>query len=279
LVGARVVRALPSTVRYTAGEAGAEAWWLADRGRRAGVLANYAAVLGLPVEDRRVARVAAQAFRSYGRTVTDFMLMGALSPSELQGRLTVSGAEHAHAAASQGRGGIIALPHMGSWDFASALASSLGYRITGVTEPFPGSLDEAVRQTRAKHGMDVVMAGRAAVGGIARALQANQMVGLICDLPPERGGVEVCFFGRKAVVPAGPAAIALKYGSPLIPGFSRRTGPGHYHVHLDPPLMPPPNHRGDSEAIKSLMQAVVARFEVFIAAHPDQWYAFKPVLH
>lgn len=277
-MGARLIRALPPTVRYSAAEAGAYAWWLADRNRRAAVLANYAAVLGLPEDDPAVARVAARAFRSYGRTVTDFMLMGALSPSELQGRLSLDGAQHAQTALSQGRGAILALPHMGSWDFAAALASTLGYRLTGVTEPFPGSLNEAVIQTRAKHGMEVLMPGRAAVGGIARALRANQLVGLICDLPPDRGGVEVRLFDRKAVVPAGPAAIALKYGSPLIPAFSRRTGPGRYHVHVDPPLEPASGGRGDKDAIRELMQEVVSRFEIFIAAHPDQWYAFKPVL-
>jgi KDO2-lipid IV(A) lauroyltransferase len=84
--------------------------------------------------------------------------------------------------------------------------------------------------------------------------------------------VPVRFFGRKAMVPGGPAAIALKTGAPLMPAYQYGTSPGRYHIHLDPPLVV-----NNSETKESLMQRVIDRFQEFIKERPDQWYAFRPM--
>jgi KDO2-lipid IV(A) lauroyltransferase len=169
---------------------------------------------------------------------------------------------------------------MGSWDFAGALGTRLGYRLSAVAETFPGSLDEAVVEARALLGLDVIPLGRAAVRAINRGLDDGRLVALLCDLPPPGGGgVQVSFFGKRAVVPSGPAAFAIKRRIPVLPVFSRRDGPGHYHVHVDPPIDPPEAaEAGRKDAPAAMMQKVVERFERFIHDYPEQWYAFKPVL-
>src|SRR5439155_760641 len=166
--------------------------------------------------DPDVARVARRAFQNYGRVLMDFLLLGSLTPSELIARMTNDGRENLDAALAGGRGAIMAVPHMGSWDMAGSYAGALGYRIAAVAERFPGSLNEAVVQTRQRFGLNVIMLGRSAVREITEALKANSIVALLCDL--EQGsGVPVRFFGRNAVVPGGPAAIAIKTGAPLVP--------------------------------------------------------------
>ena len=115
------------------------------------------------------------------------------------------------------------------------------------------------------------MLGRAAVRGITDALRANHVVALLCDL--EQGpGVEVRFFGRRAIVPGGPAALALKTGAVLMPANQYLTSPGRHSVHLDPPLS-----IGEGDTKERLMQRVVDRLEVFIRGRPEQWYAFRPM--
>ncbi|HEY8854848.1 MAG TPA: lysophospholipid acyltransferase family protein, partial [Candidatus Dormibacteraeota bacterium] len=106
---------------------------------------------------------------------------------------------------------------------------------------------------------------------ITQALEANGIVALLCDL--EQGpGVDVRFFGRRAVVPGGPAAIALKTGAALLPAYQYMVSPGRHHVHLDPAISWP---TGTTK--EGLMQRVIGRFEEFIKARPDQWYAFRPI--
>ncbi len=250
---------------------GGSAWYWLSSGQRHAALDNYAAALGRARTDPEVARVARRAFQNYGRMLMDFLLMGSIAPDELIERVTLEGRDRLDAALAQGRGAIIAVPHMGSWDMAGSFAGALGYPISAVAERFPGSLNEAVVRTRQRFGVNVIMLGRAAVRGITEALRANHIVALLCDL--EQGpGVDVRFFGRRAIVPGGPAALALKTGAPLMPATQFTTAPGRHQIHLDPPL---PVREGETK--EQIMQRVVDRFEDFIKERPDQWYAFRPM--
>ena len=252
---------------------GGTAWfWLSVAQRRA-ALDNYAAALGRDRGDPQVARVARRAFQNYARMLIDFVLMGSLTPDELVDRVTFDeGRDHLDAALARGRGVIVATPHVGSWDMAGSYAAALGYKISAVAERFPGSLNQAVVETRQRFGMQVITLGRAAVRAITEALRANHIVALVCDLEQGPGGVEVRFFGRRAIVPGGPAAFALKTGAALMPATQYRTSPGRYEIRLDPPLS-----LQDGETKEMVMQRVIDRLQDFIRERPEQWYAFRPM--
>jgi lauroyl/myristoyl acyltransferase len=268
---ARLLRVVPARVRHAVAAPGGTAWfWLSAAQRRA-ALDNYAAALGVEPGDPHAARVARHAFQNYGRMLMDFLLLGSTSPEELIGRMSNDGREHLDEALARGHGVIMAVPHMGSWDMAGSYAAALGYRVWAVAERFPGSLNAAVVATRQRFGLNVIALGRSAVKAISDALAANGVVALVCDL--EQGpGVPVRFFGRNAVVPAGPAAFALKTGAALVPAYQYAGPDGGYHVHLDPALVVNPD-----DTKERLMQRVVDRFEVYIRERPDQWYAFRPM--
>lgn len=268
-VGARLLGAVPPGLRYATASPGGSAWFWLSAGQRRAALDNYAAVLGADPRDPRVAAVARRAFQNYGRMLMDFLLLGSLTPAQLQERMTYDGREHIDAALERGRGVIMAVPHMGSWDMAGSFAATLGYRVWAVAEKFPGSLDDAVVATRESFGLKVVSLGRAAVRTLTDALRSNGIVALVCDL--EQGpGVQVQFFGRAATVPGGPAALALKNGAAIIPAAPYATSRGHYHVHIEQPL-----ELSEGDSREAVMQRVISRFEDFIRERPDQWYAFR----
>jgi lauroyl/myristoyl acyltransferase len=270
-VGARVLRAVPAGLRHASAAPGGAVWFWLSPGQRRAALDNYAAALGRDPTDPEVARVVRRAFQNYGRMLMDFVLMDGLTRDDLLARVSVDRIANLDAALARGRGVIMAVPHMGSWDMAGSYAGALGYRIAAVAERFPGSLNDAVVRTRQRFGLNVITLGRSAVRAITDALRQNSIVALLCDL--EQGpGVNVRFFGRRAVVPGGPAAIAIKTGASLLPAYQYMTAPGRHLIHLDQPLT-----WADGETKESLMQRVVARFEDFIKEHPDQWYAFRPM--
>ncbi len=270
-LGARAVRAVPAGFRHAAAAPGGSAWFWLSVGQRRAALNNYTAALGLEPGDPEVARVARRAFQNYGRMLMDFLLLGSLSPAELLNRVSDDGRESLDAAVARGKGVILAVPHMGSWDMAGAYGGALGYRMSAVAEKFPGSLNDAVVETRQRLGMQVIRMGRSAVRAITEALRDNRVVALLCDL--EQGpGVDVSFFGRPSVVPGGPAAFAIKTGATLLPATQYAVGPGRYRVHIDAAL-----NVGQDETKESLMQRVIGRFEEYIKERPDQWYAFRPM--
>ena len=166
---------------------------------------------------------------------------------------------------------ILALPHMGSWDMAAAFGAAAGYDMAAVAERFPGSLDEAIVRNRNRFGLDVITVGRSAVRQIREALGHNRFVALVCDL--EQGpGVEVRFFGRRAIVPAGPAAFALKTGAPVLIVHTYATSPGRYQIVVENAPQWPAD-----ETNARAMQSIITRFESYIRARPDHWYAFRPI--
>ena len=269
--GARILRVLPPGLRHAAAAPGGTAWYWLSPGQRRAALDNYAAALGRNRSDPEVARVARRAFQNYGRMLMDFVLMGSLTPDELKERVILEGRDDLDAALARGRGVIMAVPHMGSWDLAGSYGGAVGYKISAVAERFPGSLNDAVVATRQRFGMQVIMLGRSAVRALTQALRDNHVVALLCDL--EQGpGVEVRFFGRRAIVPGGPAALALKTGAALMPANQYATAPGRHRIHLDPPLS-----LGEGESKEHVMQRVIDRFQDFIRERPDQWYAFRPM--
>ncbi len=266
-----MLRAVPTGLRHAAAAPGGTVWFWLSPGQRRAALTNYAAVLGVDPADPRVGRVARRAFQNYGRMLMDFLLLGSLSPDELVERMSNDGREHLDAALARGRGAIMAVPHMGSWDMAGSYAAALGYAVWAVAERFPGTLNDAVVANRQRFGLNVITLGRSAVRAITDALAANGVVALLCDL--EQGpGVEVRFFGRRATVPGGPAAFAIKTGAALLPAYQYSPASGRYHVHLDAALPVAPD-----DTKETLMQHVVDRFEDFIKERPEQWYAFRPM--
>jgi lauroyl/myristoyl acyltransferase len=265
------VRALPPAFRHAIAAPGGTAWYWLNARQRHAALDNYAAALDLDPSDPEVARVARRAFQNYGRMLLDFLLMGSLTKEELIKRTDVDGLEHLAQALARRRGVLMALPHMGSWDNTGSYGGALGYPIMAVTGRFPGSLNDAVVQTRQRYGLAVLQVGRPAVREIIQALHANGMVGLVCD-QEEGPGVEVRFFGRNAVVPSGPAALAIKTGAALMPAYQYMTESGRHHIHLEAALT---GLAGETK--ENLMQRVVHRFEAFIRERPDQWFAFRPM--
>ena len=269
--GARILRVVPPGLRHAAAGPGGAAWfWLSAAQRRA-ALDNYAAALGRERDDPEVGRVARRAFQNYGRMLMDFVLLDSLSREEVVARMAVDGREHLDAALRQGRGVILVLPHMGSWDMSAAYAAAIGYRVLAVTERFPGSLNDAVVESRGRFGMEIVPVGRPAVRSILERLESNGIVALVCDL--EQGpGVAVSFFGRAATVPSGPASLAMKTGAVLLPIYQYATTRGRQQARIDTPVGV---SEGDTKA--AVMQHVIERFEGYIREHPDQWYAFRPM--
>jgi lauroyl/myristoyl acyltransferase len=242
-------------------------------------MVNYSAALGRPLRDPQVANTLHRASANFGEALADSLLIGALGRAEVEEMVEAEGLEHLQAVAAEGRGGIFALPHTGSWDLCGALAAILGYKVVAVAEPMPGSLNREIVAARSHHGLRIVMLGQAGTRELIKMLREGRLLALLCDLP-HGPGVEVKFLGRRARVPAGPGVLSLRYSVPILPVYSRRIAPGRYQAHVDPPICPPayvPERAREQTA--DLMQQVMAKFETFIRQYPDQWYAFRPILH
>jgi len=116
----------------------------------------------------------------------------------------------------------------------------------------------------------VIVGGRGALRDIYRALDRNEIVGLISDRTIDESGVLVRFFDGCATLPDIALAIGARRRTPVIYGAAVRLANGHIVADIRPHFIP-------SADLPREIQRMAQTFEEFIRRWPDQWLAFQPV--
>jgi phosphatidylinositol dimannoside acyltransferase len=117
---------------------------------------------------------------------------------------------------------VFALPHMGNYDLAAAwiIAKGAG-SITTVAERLkPESVYDRFVAFREGLGVEVLPASGGTSSSFAALVQrlgAGKLVALVCDRDVTGSGIEVEFFGEKARMMGGAAALAVQTGAALMP--------------------------------------------------------------
>jgi KDO2-lipid IV(A) lauroyltransferase len=277
--GAGAARAVPEPVAQLAARAGGRVAARLMAGRAEVVERNLRRIGGPGLSEAEVRRQRRSVFGSYARYwVESFRLPGRPDAVIDEGH-DVTGYEHVAAGLARGRGVILALPHLGGWEWSAFwLARIMGVRVTAVVEPLrPPALFEWFTGFRRSLGMHIVPLGPDAGRAVLRALARNDVVCLLADRDLAGSGVAVPFFGERTRLPGGPATLALRTGAPLCPTavyFKGEWGYGHRGVVL-PPL--PAERRGRlRDDVERLTGLLAADFERLIRAAPTQWHLLQP---
>jgi len=258
------------------------AWWGGDaraineRHMRR-VLASEC-VPGVEPDAALVRRLSRRSYRATGRYWLEGARLPYTQPDTVRGRMTFEGEGEVlvRAAVAEGRGVVMALPHVGSWEWGGSWLALEGMPMTAVVERVePERLFEWFVDQRAEMGLTTVPLGESAGPVLLRALKNRALVGLVSDRDVAGNGVEVEFFGERTTLPGGAATLALRTGAVLLPVVVY-SGPGNWHTGVvHPPL--DTTRRGSLRAdIARLTQELATCFEGFIRRHPEQWHLYQP---
>lgn len=215
-------------------------------------------------------------YRSYGRYYAESFRLPRVSPEELDARLTSEGYEHIEAARDAGTGPLMLMPHLGSWEWSAYwLTRVRGVPVTAVVERIdPPALFDWFVEFRHSIGMEIVPLGPEAGRSIIAAIRNRHVIPLLCDRDINRGGVEVTFFGEKTTLPSGPAVLALRTGTPLLPTACYDQGRNHHSV-VRPPL-PVAREGSFRQDVARITQLMAGELEGLIRRAPDQWHLMQP---
>ena len=274
--GAGLAQALPDAVATGVAAPLGAALALVMPARRRTVARHLQRASGGRLGGGELTREVRRAFHSYARYWIESFRLPRLDGAAIDDAFSADGMEHIDRALAAGRGAILAVPHLGGWDFAAAWLVRRGYALTVVVETVePPELLAWFTDLRSQMGLAVVPLGPGAGQAVMRSLRANNVVALLCDRDIGGGGVDVDFFGERTRVPAGPATLALRTGAALLPTaiyFRGRTG---HRAEIRPPL--PLERRGTFRAdVARVSQALVIEIESLIRAAPHQWHLFQP---
>jgi phosphatidylinositol dimannoside acyltransferase len=245
--------------------------------QRAQVAANLGRVVGgEPADAVILDQWARRAFHAYARYWVEGARLGGTPRREVVERTFVQGLHHLVDGMAAGNGVIMALPHIGSWEYGGAFLAASDLPMTAVAERIePPALYRYFVEQRAAIGLTVIPLDANSGRAILAELRRGGLVGLLSDRDIEGTGVDVEFFGEKTTMPAGPAALALRSGARLVTG-AVYSGPGRDHRGVVEPPIDLTRKGSLRSDVARITQEIAHRFEGLVRAAPEQWHVFQP---
>jgi lauroyl/myristoyl acyltransferase len=179
---------------------------------------------------------------------------------------------------SAGRGVIYALPHQGDFEQAGrwVILAGAGSFTTVAERLKPEAVFQRYLRFRQGLGMEVLptTGGPHPFGVLAQRLRAGKLVCIVADRDLSDTGVEVDFFGEKALFPAGPAALAVQTGAALRPITCFFVGEDEWGAHIGEEI-PVPADGDRKQKAAAMTQALAHAFEQGIREHPEDWHMLQ----
>lgn len=223
-------------------------------------------------DTRALRRLSWLNFRNHAKAYADLMQLPAMSVQTMRPLLKVDGLEHLEEARAIGKGVLVVSCHMGSYEVVSAIWSATLTPVSFFAEELePRALFEWYRDTRARLGISVLTLDHGGIRKVLQALHEKEMVITAIDRDITRTGHPMPFFGRLAPIPLGPAAIALRIGTPLFPVCVYRLPDDTYKAEGAPLVFARDTGNPKADQVEAT-QRVLSQIETFIRRHPDQWH-------
>jgi lauroyl/myristoyl acyltransferase len=276
--GWRVVRALPRPAARALFNAAADR---AARGNGPGtqrLRRNLRTVVGPDLSDADLDDLVRAGLRSYARYWMEAFRLPSQSRAQFRTDFHLQEADEFNAMMAEGKGAILALPHVGNWDAAAAWVVSNDWRLITVAERLkPERVFDRFVAYREKLGMEVVpLTGgqRAPLDVLAERATQGWAVALLADRDLSARGVEVSFFGGRTRMPPGPALLALRTGAPLYAVDLWYT-PTRTIGSIRRIEVPDSSAGALDVRVKQVTQRLADAFAIGIAAHPQDWHMLQ----
>ena len=224
--------------------------------------------------DREIRRIRIKIFRNFAKYLVDFFRFSKLDAQYIKENIKIENIHYIDEALSKGKGAIIVSAHLGNWELGGVVVALLGYPFWIVALPHKyRKVNDFFNFQRGSKGINVIPLGRAARQSLD-ILKENRVLALAGDRDFSEKGIVSDFFGRPAIFPQGPAALSLKTGAKVIPGFMLRNEGDTFTLKFEKPLefISTGDKNNDLIGLTAQYRNI---FEDYIRKYPDQWYMFR----
>lgn len=268
-----VVEHLPRSWAYAVAiVAAGVAWWLSPLARPRLEYNLKIACPELEHDHKQLRRLSWLNFRNHAKAYADLMQLPSARIEAMRPRLKVQGLEYLEQARAMGKGVLAVSCHMGSYEEVAAIwAATLAPVSFFAEELEPRELFEWYRGTRARLGISVLTLDHGGIRKVLEALREQEMVITAIDRDITGTGYLMPFFGRLAPIPLGPAAIALRVGTPLFPVCVYRLPDDTYMAEGAPLVVAKSTGNLRADQVRTT-QELLRQIERFIQQHPEQWH-------
>ena len=227
-------------------------------------------------DPRALERLVRRAFRHNARYYLEVARAPRMRPRDVDARMLVETPDVVAEAFGSERPVIFAGLHFGDLEVpARFLAARTGAAVGPMETLADPVLQAWFERTRGAAGIRIVGL-REARRELLGALRNGHSVGLVGDRDLTGGGTLVELFGAPAMLPLGPALLAVESGAPLYAVGVRRAGIGRYRGRVEPIDVPAEGTR--RERVLVTTDRLARAYERIIADAPEQWWAvFFPI--
>lgn len=211
------------------------------------------------------------AWENVGRTVGELPHLQNIRPYTSDSRIEVLYPERLDAIVASDKGAVLISGHFANWEVMAAAICNrpvdclVTYR--AINNPH---IDRRLNAIRRAYGIGVLTPKGLGTRSLMAALKAGRAVALLND-QKFREGLAIPFFGHDAMTAPGPSRLAIKYGVPIVPVSTVRTGPAQFRVTIHEPIVPPDT--GDKDAdLKATVTLISAFIEARVRENPGQWF-------
>ena len=227
-------------------------------------------------DPRALERLVRLAYGHAARYYLEVARAPGLRPSDIDEQVVVETPDAAAAAFGSGHASVYVALHFGAIELPGMLlATRSGAAVAPMESVADARLQDWFVRTRGVVGLRIVQV-REARRELQAALREGTSVGIVGDPDLTGGGMPTELFGAPALLPLGPAMLAVETGSPVYVVGARRVGVGHYLGRLEPVTVPADGSR--RERVTATMAAIARGFERIVEDAPEQWWAvFFPI--
>lgn len=212
-------------------------------------------------------------FRNFAYFGADFIRNQNLTREDILNKVTFKNEEIFLETLKLNRPIIITTAHYGNWELLSiALAAKFGSACVVGRNIDSGAIDEIVSVNRSRFQLELIPKNGAAKG-IISALRSGKIVGVLVDQNTSaKEGIEVEFFGKKALHTHAISIFAQKLNAVIQPAFIRRVGNDKEEIFFMEPIFIEKFEK--NEAILKATQAQASATELAIRQKPDEYFWF-----
>lgn len=223
---------------------------------------------------REIRRIRIRMARNFAKYLVDFFRFEKFDISYIKKNIRIENINYFDEAISKNKGVIVLTAHLGNWELGGVVVALLGYPFWVVALPHKEKkVNDFFNFQRESKGIKVIPLGRA-VRKSLDILKNNGLLALVGDRDFTGKGLIMDFFDKPAILPEGPAALSLKTGASIVPGFMLRNPDDTFTLRIEKPIEFSSTGKKD-EDMKQLMKKYVKIFEQYIRRYPDQWYMFR----
>jgi Kdo2-lipid IVA lauroyltransferase/acyltransferase len=242
-----------------------------DRRYRNVALKNLTIAYGDKMPLAEKLRIIRAVFIGFAKSAVEFFAVAHMTPGAIRklAYLDPSDKLRIDSLLERGKGLVAFSGHFGNFELMARRLVLEGFNFSVVVRNDNNeAMADAINSIRKNAGYDVI--GRGEIRPLLRRLRSatREVIGMLPDQKSD--DIFVPFFGELCGTVAGPAVVALKTGSPIVPLFCVRMRNDTHRVVVGEPIEPivTDDKAGDIDRIMTLINFEI---EKMVRGYPEQW--------